>query len=118
MKHAIKLERSSLNVSATLNGTVLASTHSPILLKEDGGLGYEPVYYFPISDVKTQFLSLSPTRSNCYLKGQARYWSLTLGELHLADVAWEYFQPISNMDLIKDHIAFYANQIKVQVHLP
>ena len=116
MKHAVNLEHPSLNVSATLNGTVLASTSSPILLKEDGGLGYEPIFYFPMSDVKKALLSLSNTRSNCYLKGEARYWSLKLGGLELSDVAWEYDHPVAGLEGIKGHIAFYANQVKVEVH--
>ena len=115
MKHVIKLEHPCLDVKATLNGTVLASTNSPILLKEDGGLGYDPVFYFPMADVKQEFLSLSTTRSNCYLKGEARYWSLNLGKLQLPDVAWEYIHPIPSLEIIKGHIAFYASQVEVEI---
>ena len=116
MKHVVNLEHPCLDVRATLNGTVLASTRSPILLKEDGGLGYDPVYYFPMDDVNKEFLTLSNTRSNCYLKGEARYWSLNLGKLQLSDIAWEYAHPIPSLEIIKRHIAFYASQVKVEVH--
>jgi len=115
VKHVINLEHPCLDVTATLNGTVLASTSSPILLKEDGGLGYDPVFYFPMEDVKQEFLSMSSTRSNCYLKGEARYWSLSLGSLNLVDVAWEYIHPIPSLEIIKGHIAFYASQVKVEI---
>jgi len=115
VKHKVNLECPCLDVRATLNGIVLASTSSPILLKEEGGLGYEPVFYFPMADVKKEFLSLSPTRSNCYLKGEARYWSLSLGALKLVDVAWEYFHPIPSLAIIKGHIAFYTSQVKVGI---
>lgn len=115
MKHEINLEHPCLNVKAIVNGTVLASTNSPILLKEEGGLGYDPVFYFPIDDVNENFLLLSNTRSNCYLKGEARYWSIRLGQLHLSDVAWEYVHPIPSLDIIKRHIAFYTNKVKVEM---
>lgn len=116
MKHVVNLEHPHLDVRATIRGLVLASTSSPILLKEDGGLGYDAVFYFPISDVNTELLTPSNTRSHCYLKGEARYWSLDLGKLQLADVAWEYFHPIIGLEEIKPYIAFYSNQIKVEIH--
>jgi len=114
VKHKITLEHSKLEVFATINNTVLASTTSPILMKEVGGLGYDPVFYFPIEDVKREFFTHSNTRSNCYLKGEAIYWSLELGKLKLPDVAWEYVHPAPGMEKISRHIAFYSNHVKVE----
>jgi len=85
-------------------------------MKEDGGLGYDPVFYFPIEDVKKEFLTPSNTRSNCYLKGEAIYWSLELEKMELSDVAWEYVHPAPGMEEIIRYIAFYSNHVNVEAH--
>ncbi|MBV1919653.1 MAG: DUF427 domain-containing protein [Pseudomonadales bacterium] len=68
------------------------------IMKDVGSLDYDPVFYFSIEEVQRQFVTHSNTRSNCYLKGEAIYWSLELGQLKLPDVAWKYLQPAPGME--------------------
>jgi len=115
MKHNVTIEYPVVKVRALFNGTVLASTTTPILLKEGGGLGYEPVFYFPEADVNKEYLSPSDTRSDCYLKGESRYWSLNVKNKKIDDVAWEYHRPIQGMEAMKGYVAFYSAHIEVLV---
>ena len=56
-----------------LLGVILAKLVMKPKMKEVGGLGYDPVLYFPMKDVKREFFRHSNTRSNCYLKGETIY---------------------------------------------
>ena len=64
-------------------------------------------HYFPINDVKMQFMIKSETNSICPWKGTASYYSLRVkGEENL-DAAWYYKEPKDAANQIEDRIAFW-----------
>lgn len=42
--------------------------------------GHLPVYYFPLEDARQGLLILTDKRTHCLYKGEARYWSVKVGE--------------------------------------
>ncbi len=53
-------------------------------------------------------LEPAPGRSLCEWKGQARYWSVVVGDERLERVGWSYPDPAPGFRLLTDHVAFYA----------
>jgi uncharacterized protein (DUF427 family) len=99
------------NVTATLDGVVLAESRRTLLVDEqDHGL----VFYFPRQDVDLSRLSSMPDRtSRCPWKGKACYW----GYAGRPDepIAWSYEDPYPEVAQIKDYIAFYQDRVTVSV---
>jgi uncharacterized protein (DUF427 family) len=84
------LEESWRWIRARLGGETVADSPRPRLLHESGRL---PVLYFPARDVRMDLLRLSDRREADELKGQARYWSVVVGERVAEDAAWSFDHP-------------------------
>jgi uncharacterized protein (DUF427 family) len=72
-------------------------------------------YYLPYEDVRTELLEASDTVSTCPYKGEARYWSVRVGDTVVPDVVWSYPNPIPENPKIKDLLAFYDERVDVVV---
>ena len=70
-----------------------------------------PVYYFPMKDVKQEFLMASATRTECPYKGVATHYSLNTGVTLVEDAGWRYLNPVPGCPPIADYMAFYWNKI-------
>ncbi|OXV09999.1 hypothetical protein Egran_02239, partial [Elaphomyces granulatus] len=63
--------------------------------------------YFPPTAIKdNSILSKTNTVTRCPWKGEASYYSITVGAQTLQDAAWYYPQPYDAAKNIKDYIAF------------
>ncbi|KAK1142399.1 hypothetical protein N8T08_007951 [Aspergillus melleus] len=93
---------------AILSGTVLAE--SPTWESVEGNV------YFPPSALKnkSQF-SATDLTTYCSWKGTASYYSVTVGDETIPNVAWYYAEPYDAALNIKDHIAFYKSKVEVVV---
>ncbi len=69
--------------------------------------------YFPPEAIKREFFSESATHSTCPWKGEASYYTVTVGGKANADAAWFYPAPKDAAKEIKDHVAFWKG-VKVQ----
>lgn len=103
---------SSRRVRVELDGVTLAESTRPRLLFETG----LPVrYYVPKTDVRMDLLAPTETTSHCPYKGQAEYWSATIGETVQTDVAWSYRTPLPESQKIAGLICFYTERVGVYV---
>jgi uncharacterized protein (DUF427 family) len=100
---------SSRHVEVSLDGTVLADSHAPVLLFET----HLPTrYYLPREDVRLDVLEPSANVSTCPYKGVAReYWSAPRVE----NVAWSYADPYPGVHRIAGRIAFYNELVDITV---
>jgi len=73
--------------TATLNGTVIATASEDEVIRIEGNV------YFPPSAVHPDFLTTSPTPYTCPWKGEAQYFTATVGGQPLPDRAWSYPTP-------------------------
>jgi len=109
--HRIDVLASSRHVRLELDGQVLAESSRPALLFET----MLPVrYYLPRQDLRAA-LSPSDTRTYCAYKGQASYWSATVGDQVIRDIAWTYEQPLHDAVQVRGLIAFFDERIDVTV---
>jgi uncharacterized protein (DUF427 family) len=64
-------------------------------------------HYFPRQSINEDNLSISPTRSTCPWKGEARYFHVVVDGKTNEDAAWYYPDPKPAAREIKDRIAFW-----------
>ena len=86
------------------NGEVVADSCRAQYLRETKHL---PVYYFPIDDVRRNFLIATDHISHCPFKGDASYWTVKVGDREAQNAVWSYKQPYPEVSEIRDYLAFY-----------
>ena len=106
--HEISATQTDWQVSVEFNGVTIADSSRAILFRE-GSMA--PVYYFPRDDVRMDLMRRSQHKTHCPFKGDASYWSLTVGEKSLQNVVWSYEKPIDEVESIKSLIAFYMDHL-------
>jgi uncharacterized protein (DUF427 family) len=108
----IDIRASSRHVRVEYDGEVLAESDRPYALFETG----LPVrYYLPREDVRSELLSPSSTRTMCAYKGEASYWSVTVGDRTMPDLVWTYEQPSVEVVAIAGRLAFFNERVDVIV---
>jgi uncharacterized protein (DUF427 family) len=107
--HRIDVLPSSRQVRLELDGQLLAVSSRPVLLFET----MLPMrYYLPRADV-TADLVPSSTRTWCAYKGQASYYSASVGGRLVPDIAWSYPDPRHDAARVRDLVAFFDERIDV-----
>ena len=86
-------------MKAIWNGAVVAESNIPIVVEGN--------YYFPPEAVNRQYVRASHTRSLCFWKGMASYYSLEVDGKRNADAAWYYPRPSPLARKIAGYIAFW-----------
>lgn len=103
---------SSRHVRVEVHGVTVAETTKPTLLFETG----LPVrYYLPKTDVRMDLLEPSATTSHCPYKGEASYWSLSLGETRIDDIVWSYRTPLPESQKIAGLVCFYTDKVDLYI---
>jgi uncharacterized protein (DUF427 family) len=109
--HRIDVLTSSRHVRLELDGQVLADSARPMLLFET----MLPVrYYLAREDIRAA-LTPSDTRTYCAYKGQASYWSVTVGGQVSPDIAWTYQAPLHDAAQVSGRVAFFDERIDLVV---
>jgi len=103
---------SSRLVRIVVDGITVAESARPTLLFETG---LPPRYYLPKTDVRMDLLVRTSNSSHCPYKGDANYWSLTLEDGVVDDVAWSYRTPLPESQKIAGLVCFYPEKIDLYV---
>jgi uncharacterized protein (DUF427 family) len=85
--------------TATVDGTVIATSDATVVVEGN--------HYFPPDSIDWSLFAETDLTTGCPWKGTANYYTLTVGDRVLADVAWTYHDPKEAAANIKDHVAFY-----------
>ena len=107
--HRIDVLPSSRQVRLELDGQLLAVSSRPVLLFETM---LPTRYYLPRADVTAELVP-SSTRTWCAYKGQASYFSASVGGRLVPDIAWSYPDPEHDATRVRDLIAFFDERIDV-----
>jgi uncharacterized protein (DUF427 family) len=84
--------------TATLNGTVLASTDDYEVVENN--------IYFPPESLNKEYFKPTHTSTYCPWKGDAAYYSINIDGKEIKDAAWYYPEPLEKAVPIKDYVAF------------
>ena len=107
--HRIDVLPSSRQVRLELDGQLLAVSSRPVLLFETM---LPTRYYLPRADLTAELVP-SSTRTWCAYKGQASYFSASVGGRLVPDIAWSYPDPQHDAARVRDLIAFFDERIDV-----
>lgn len=108
--HPIALESAKQRWRAYFNHHVIADTDDALILKE---ADLPPVVYFPRRDVGMAYMGRTERHTHCPYKGDASYYTLTMGGQIAENVAWSYEDPFESVTAIRDRIAFYTDRVEV-----
>lgn len=93
---------------AILGGETVADTRRGKLLHETGLL---PQLYIPDADIRDDLLRPSSHSTHCPFKGDASYWSISLGDRFVENAVWAYPEPIAESDWLRGYRAIYWDTI-------
>ena len=107
-KHVLYFDPCAKRVRVVLNGETVADSTRTKLLHETGIL---PVYYFPTDDIRSEFLTPTDHSTHCPFKGDASYWTITVGDRVEENALWGYETPNPESQFLLGHAAFYFNKM-------
>jgi uncharacterized protein (DUF427 family) len=103
---------SSRHIRIEVDGVIVAESTKPTLLFETG---LSTRYYLPKTDVRMDLLAPTSSSSHCPYKGEASYWSLTLGHRAVEDIAWSYRTPLPESQKAAGLVCFYPEKVDLYV---
>ena len=92
-------------VKALWNGQVIAESNRTEIVEGN--------HYFPIEDVRKDFIEPSDHKSSCPWKGVAQYYSVVVDGERNRDAAWCYADPKPAAKNIAGRVAFWKG-VKVE----
>lgn len=101
------IEPSPRRVRVMFGGETIADSTNVLLVWEPRRLA---TYWFPVADVKTEFLHAAAERNGDGGAGIAR-WDVRVGDRRADNAAWGYPEPDADRAPLKDHVAFFWNQM-------
>lgn len=110
----VQTELSPKRLRTVLNGVVVADSKRVLLLREKG---HTPVYYFPEDDVRMDLMRPTDQTTHCPRKGDASYYTITIGEKTVENGAWYYPKPhasepgLGGAPDLRGYVAFYWNKM-------
>ncbi len=84
---------------ASWNGAVIAESSSTTAVEGN--------QYFPVDDVRSEYLRPSDTHTTCHWKGVASYYDVVVGDTVNRDAAWYYPEPSEAAERVRARIAFW-----------
>ncbi len=106
--HPITIDKNDLRVKVIFNGHTIADTVQALELRE---ATLPPVQYIPRQDVDMSALSRTSHATHCPYKGDAGYFSLSVGDKTTENAVWTYEDPYSAVAQIKEYLAFYPARV-------
>jgi uncharacterized protein (DUF427 family) len=106
--HRVDVEPSPRRVRVIVAGETIADSRHALLLRESNHL---PVYYFPAADIRSDLLTRTELHTRCPYKGDASYWTITVGERTIENAVWAYEQPLAGREDIAGYQAFYWDRV-------
>lgn len=104
MADHIKIRKADGVWTVRSGGAVLGESSNALELVEGD---YDPVIYFPRSDIAMAFLDRTDKVTQCPHKGEASYYSIVNKSSTVENGVWTYESPLDDVAAIKDHLAFF-----------
>ncbi len=106
--YEIRFVPSDKRIRVEFNGTWVADSSNAMVVYETR---VPPMYYFPIDDVRMDFLERTDHRTHCPFKGNASYWSLKVGGEEVENAVWAYEEPYSDAEQLAGYVSFYQSKV-------
>jgi uncharacterized protein (DUF427 family) len=99
-------------IEVRLDGVLIADTRAALRVLETAN---PPTFYLPSAALCCDCLRPERERTFCEWKGQARYYSLCIGERSVNHAAWSYPAPYAGFLAIRNYLAFYPDRMECYV---
>lgn len=106
--HLLYLHGVPQRIRGVVAAQTVVDTERAVLLHESALL---PQWYVPREDVRMDLLTPSGTSTHCPFKGDAVYWSITVGERVVADAVWGYPEPVDAVGELAGLVAFSFDRV-------
>ena len=106
--YRLVIEPSTQRIHAVFNGEIVADSRRALVMSETR---LRPVYYFPREDVRLDLLAPTDHLTHCPFKGNAAYWTLTVGAETAENAVWSYETPFDEAEMVEGHLAFYWDRM-------
>ena len=103
------VERTTKHIQVFFAGALIAEKRRAWRVLETS---HPPVYYIPYEDVEMSLLHPISPDSGCEWKGRAQYFDVCVADQRAQQAAWAYPQPTARFEVIKGHLAFYAQKME------
>lgn len=81
--------------------------NNKIIAESDKTIVIEGNHYFPPESINKDFFTTTDTRTTCFWKGEAHYYSIQVDGKVNEDAAWYYPETKKQADGIKNYVAFW-----------
>ncbi len=95
-------------VRAMVAGETVLDTDRGMLLHETNIL---PQLYVPMDDVRSELLTATEHSTHCPYKGDASYWTITVGDDSRENAVWGYPNPTEGANWLAGYVALYWNRV-------
>ncbi len=106
--HPITVEPAAETVTVVFNGKTIARSSQALKMQE---ASYPPVHYIPLADVDGAVMAKTAHRTWCPYKGDASYYTVTVGIESAENAVWAYEAPYDAVAAIAGHVAFYPDRM-------
>jgi uncharacterized protein (DUF427 family) len=106
--HPIAVMPNAKRVRVTFAGKTIAETTRALTLKE---ATYPAAQYIPREDVNMSALTPTTHVTHCPYKGEASYFSISVGPRLRENAVWSYETPFPAVKEIAGYLAFYPNRV-------
>jgi uncharacterized protein (DUF427 family) len=113
--HRVDCVRTSRRLQVEVAGATLVDTAETMGVYETA---LAPRLYVARDHVRTDLLVPSDTATYCPYKGEASYWTATVGDTVVEDVAWSYDDPLPESLPIREMLAFDPTRATVIQEFP
>lgn len=110
--HSVTVTPADVRIEVFVKGERIASSDRALALDETG---LPRRWYLPQDDIRMDLLHPLNMHTSCPFKGEASYWTLTVGDAVLDGVAWGYPEPIGGAEAIAGHVSFYNDRVDLRV---
>lgn len=107
-QHKILFSPFPRRIRATFAGETLVDSDNTMLLHESNIL---PVLYVPVVDVRFDLLTKTEQSTHCSFKGDASYWTITVGDRTSENSVWGYETPIESAPWLQGYVAMYWDHL-------
>ncbi len=102
----------SRRIRIEVDGETVADSTSGRILFETG---LPPRYYLPKTDVRMELLTPTEHGTSCPYKGDATYWSVTVGGSVHDNIVWSYPFPTKESADVAGLVCFYNERVDLYV---
>lgn len=103
-----RTEDSTKHIVVICNSMTIADTHRTKRVLEASS---PPVYYIPPEDIRVEYFTRTSHASFCEWKGNAGYYTVTVGDKRAENAGWYYANPTPAFREIRNYVALYAGKM-------